>query len=745
MNIINICSSAVIVILILCIGLGFWRGWKKSLIRLSIVLGCFLVSLFVGPAIASALMKKFVNGFVLTIFSFEIDFESVAGSLISDEQLVESLFSAGSTTSDLTSALMNVIINVLIFLLMFIILLLVSLLVYVIVGAVLKKTSDNQKPEKNGKYWGLKAVGGLIGLVGGVVVCFAFLTPLFGAMNICNRFLTESNEIASASAVSVQNTTNKISGKLYFTEDEKIGKVEGYIETYSKFKQTYDKSFMGAVFNFTGISKLGTKTFDYLTNVKAGGLNVNLTDELVSFIKLYNAYKKTFVENKFNLANNESVESLKLLYSYATESEIVKSYVAELVPQLCEKWQSNEGFFGLKLPVGDTFKPLTKELLNVFNTNSFSRIDENIKVLLDAITVANNNGLILKMQENVDLITFLDGNDTFIKDEILQLVKSADIKVVLPKVVNCFMTIAHKEIIGSEKDYNTDEFTLTQVQMEQLDWNKEAQTLQNLTNGILEVYNKTKDSKDSEILTTCLKDIGTIVDDARASVLISRQLKVFIVEFINSKEFGLESIASSINDKWEDETFRFEDMFGVIEAVVKVAQNIINDDGSVDLTNLGVTLETILVSGSYTVKPLIRDILDSDIVADIVGTSKEAEIMTDLLDTLLDCDDSTEISNGIAAAQEIVNIVDDYKNQNGIVLDGDTDAEKQKSAKQIIETIGSSEIVMGMLEDALDDGNSSLAGITSTVGGDADILRSAIDGANINGDYKTILNDLFGN
>ncbi len=739
MNLIAICSTAVIVISLLCLAIGIFRGWKHSLVRFCIVLGCFLFSLFIGPLIASALMKKFVNGFVLSIFSFEINFEDVAGSIIKDEQLIEDLFSQNSTTANLTSAAMNVILNVLIFLILFIVLFLLSLLIYVIISAVLRRGVEKKKEENRGKYWGLKAVGGLIGFLGGVLVCFAFLTPMFGAMNICNRFLKETTTSASA----VSNQKPYVAGKLYYTEDEKIGKVESYIETYEKFKKSYDKSFMGGFFNFFGISKLGTKTFGHLTNVKSNGLKLNLTDELVSIIKVYNAYKETFVAEKFNLSNQESVENLELLYSYATESEVAKNYIIEIVPKVCERWKNDEAIFGLKIPVGENFKPLTIELLNVFYTNSFSRIDENIGVLFDSIEVANKNGLILKMQENVDLVTFLDGNDSFIKDELLTLTKSDDFKVVIPNVLNCFMTLAHTELVGTSKDYNPDDYVLTQQQMETLDWEKESQILQDLTNSILRVYSNTKNSTDASALTGCLKDIGLVVDNARKSTLISRQLKVFIIDYINSKNLGLESITNNIETKWDDSTFKFVDMFGAIEEVSKVAQSIIKNDGSVDLTNLELVLENMLMYDSDATKNVIKEILDSKTVADIVGKSDEAVIMTNLLDNLLDCDELSEIGAGIDAAQEIIHIVDGYKNGGGITLDGESQQEKENDAKIIIETIAASDIVMDMLLIESQDADSALADITSKVGGDAEILREQISDANIESSSKDILLNLF--
>lgn len=741
MSIISLCSAFVCLLLIACTAIGVFRGWKHSLVRFSIVLGCFLISFFIAPIIASAIMNRFVNGFVLSAFSFKINFEDVAGNILKDQKLIEELFSANSTTANLTSAIMNMIMNVVIFLIMFVALFLISLLVYVIISAVLRRGRKKEEIKNKGKYWGLKAVGGFIGFVGGLVICFAFLIPLFGAMNICNKFLTETNITATASAVS--NSKSYVSGKLYYTEDKKIGKVESYVEIYGRFKESYDKSFMGGMFNVFGISKLGGKSFGYLTNVKSGGLKLNLTNELVSVIKVYNAYKMTFVEENFNLANQESVESLKLLYSTATESEIVKGYIVEIVPIITERWRVGESILGFKLPVSEQFKPLTIELLDVFYTNSFLRIDENINVLFGAITVANNNGLIAKMQEKGDLVSYLENNNTFIKDEILQLTKAEDFKYVLPNVVNCFMTIAHKELIGVSKDYNTDEFELSQQDFESINWNTEAQTLQDITNGILNVYSKTKNSTDASVLTNCLKDIGLVVDNARESALVSKQLKVFIVDYINAKNIGLESITTNINENWDNSEFKFVDMFAAIEEVSKVAQNIVKDDGSVDISSLGEVLENMLKYDSEGTKDVIRDMLRDETVSNIVGKNDEAVIMTNLLDSLLDCEDDEEIGKGINAAQEIVNIVDSNKNGGGIVLEGETQSEKEQTAREVIETIGSSEIVMDMLLEESQNPESKLASITSNLGGESNILKSQIDSANINSEYKDILNSLF--
>ncbi len=745
-TIITVASVAVLSLMLIGFLIGFLRNWKKSLIRFGILVVCLIAAIFLSPVIAGAVMGKVVNGMVLTIFGFSINFEEVAKEMV-DESFANDLMSTNGTTTDLATALMNVTLNVLCFLSIFIVLCIVSWIIYAIVFAVIGKKNKSQEKIRDGKYWGLKTVGGFVGLIGGVVVCFAFLTPVFGAMNICNKFVSESNT-NTASAVT---PTSYLCGELYYKEDEKIGKVEGYIEKYANFKKAYDKSFVGSLFNITGVSKVGTSTFNYLTNVKSNGLKVNVTDEFVSMIKVYNSYKETFVVKQFDLADNDCVDSLKNLYNLACKSEVVKSYITELVPKLSEKWINGEKFLGVSLPVSGDYEKLAKDALVVFNTNSLTRINDNVMMLLDAIKVSNSNGFTTSIREKQELTDYLENNNTFVKEEILTLATTSEMRNTLPAMINDFMEIAHKQIIGGEADYSS--YRLTQEEINALVWENEATSMQNLTNSLVDVYMKTKDTTEADVLIDNLKKIGYVIDESRNSKLISKPLKPFMTSYINSDKFNLsestkKTITETIDKEWDNEDFKFEDMFGAIEETAKVAQKILDGAENVSLDELSTVLENILTSDSTAteaVRNTVKEILQSDTITQIVGENKEAQVLTDMLDTLIDCKDKDEIKAGIKAGQEIVNIVNNNKNSDGLVLEGTTTEEKKENAKQVIENIAGSNLVMNLLEDASNDDESAIKQITSNVGGDANILKETIADADISEENKVILNRLFGN
>lgn len=744
--VITITTVAVLSLMLIGFLIGFLRNWKKSLIRLGILIACLVAAIFLSPVIAGAIMGKVVKGLVLTIFGFSVNFEEIAKGMV-DESFANDLMSTNGTTTELANALMHVTLNVLCFISIFIVLCVISWIIYAIVFAVIGKKNKGQEKIRDGRYWGLKTVGGFVGLVGGVVVCFAFLTPVFGAMNICNKFVSEAN----ANTASAAAPTSYLCGELYYKEDEKIGKVEGYIERYASFKKMYDKSFVGTLFNITGVSKVGTSTFNYLTNVKSDGLKVNFTNEFVSMINVYNSYKETFVAKKFDLADNECVDNLKNLYNLACKSEVVKSYIIELVPKLSEKWINGEKFLGISLPVTGDYEKLAKDALVVFNTNSITRINDNVMMLLDAIKVSNSNGFTKSIRENQELTEYLNNNDTFVKEEILTLAKTSEMRNALPSMINDFMEIAHKQIIGGEADYSS--YKLTQEEIDALVWESEATSLQNLTNSLIEVYMDTKDTTEANVLIDNLKRIGYVIDESRNSKMISKPLKPFMISYINSDKFNLSensktTITDTIDKEWDNTDFKFEDMFGAIEEAAKVAQKIIDGAGDVSLDDLSKVLEDVLTSdnpAADSVRNTVKEILNSDTISQIVGENKEAQVLTDMLDTLIDCKDKDEIRAGIKAGQEIVNIVNNNKNSDGLVLEGTTTEEKQENAKQVIENIAGSNLVMDLLEDAASDDESAIKQITSTIGGDSEILKDAIGSANISEENKAILNRLFGN
>lgn len=749
---ISILTSVVLALLFVGFVLGFVRGWKKSLIRTSLVLASLLIAIFVAPVLASSITEKFVQGATFVGFGLNVDFEKVVADLVGDSVFANDLFSATGTTTSLATALLNVVLNVVTFLILFFSIFILSLIVYWIVVLVLhiKRKKDGEAPIKTMSYWWLKVLGGGIGLVSSLLLCFVLLTPVFGVMNVCDKFLKTTESSSSASAV---NVNSYVCGGLYYTEDETIGDVEGYIQKYAEIKKSYDKSFIGGFFNVTGVSSLGESTFNHLTNVSANGLELNVTNELVALIKTYNIYKENFVQGKFDLANNDSLDGVLQIYELADDSKIVKSYIEEFVPKFCERWLAGEKFLGISNPVKGEFEPLVREVLQVFNTTNSTRIKTNINAVVGAIKVANNNDVILNVREGKDLIEILSNNQTFVKEEVLQLTSTTELKYATPKILQTFIEIAYDKIVGGEVDF--DDIQLTNQQIDAINWNVESALMQSLSNNVLEVYDAVNGSTDSSAMADQLTNVGEAIDDARASIVLSKHFQVFIEGFISSDKIKLnENVKASIlkpialknadgtenaDCKWNDEDYSFAVTFGAIGEAAKVAQSIVQGSGSVNLDSLSGLIKDAI--GNENVKDTINNILENDAVKDMLGTDNSVQVVTDLLDGFVNNTATNEdVDKAIVAGQEIVNLVNNSKNGGELKLSGETETEKIASANKIVENIASSEVVM----DLIDAQNSSLAGVSSDLGGDSDILKSAIDtNTNLTTEQKTILNKLF--
>lgn len=748
MKLVTIITSVCLSLIFIGFLIGFLRSWKKSLIRFGILLGSLLMAIFLSPVISSKLMSVFVKGNTFEGFGMTLNFEDMVAGMVGDEAFVADLMSANSTTSDLAASLLHVVMNIIGFLGIFFIIWFVSLLIYWIVVLILRlrRKKDEEAGEvvveKNAPYWWFKVLGGGIGIFSMIIICFVVMTPVFGVMNVCDKFL----ETSTTASASMPNTSSLICGELYYDEDENIGGVEGYIKKYAAIRKDYNKSFIGKTFNFFGISKLGTATFNRLTNVATGNLKLNVTNELVSVIKTYNIYKEVFVANKFDITNNDSIDGVLKIYDVANESEIVQGYLEELVPKLCTRWTNDEKFLGIEMPIKGQMAPLAKSIFKVFTTTNATRIESNVRALAGVIKVANNNGLIKAVQEGTDLVSFLSNNTTFVKDAVLQLSSTNELRHAMPAIMCDFTEIVYDTVVGGEATF--EEAQLTNEQIDQIVWETEANLLQGISNSVLDVYNATKDNSNSSAMADQLVNVGRIIDNSKNSMLLSKPFKVFIDGFINSSNFNLDAsvkttIADAIDEHWNDTNYSFEKMFGTIQETIKVTQSIVNGNGSIDLGDLSGVLGDIIENED--VKDTIKDALTSDIVTQIAGNSQTTEVLTDMLGSFIDGTSKDTIEKDIAAGQEIINIVDAAMNSENkeLVLEGSTPAEKQAKADEILETIADSTVVMDMIESADNQAVKDIA--QSITGSDAQILVDSIStNENLTPEQKAILNGLFG-
>ncbi len=755
MNFIAVSTTVFFAILAIGLLFGMFRGWIRSLVRFGCVLLSLLVAVLVAPGLSAAFLKTNADGTTLKLFSFTIDFEKLLGSVSEGGLDFAELFASGSATNELALSLMNIVVNIVLFLAIFLIIWLVSLFVYWIVLLIIKiKTRHDEKiVERNSKYWWLKVLSCFIGVIGSIGICFVVLIPVFGVMNVCDGFLTEeTTDEKTANAVS---SNNFVCGNLYYTEDKNIGQIESYIQTYAELKGEYDASFLGNFLNFTGLSKAGSATFERLTTVKQGGLKLNFTDEFVQIIKVYNLYKDVFVKQKFDYTNNEHIDALVTLYEEAVKSAIVENYVVELVPKMSEAWSSGEKFLGIANPISGSWSAVVKDTLVVFKIDNINRISQNFTAVANAIKVANHYNALTSLKNNVTVEDILDQNDGLIKDEVLVLTSTNELRENISIILNDAFEILYTQVVGEEKDFGENVLTTEEIRNlnQSNGWVNEANNIQITVNKLFDVYGVVKNDGSSNALINQLQNIGAAIDGARGSKLINKPFKQFITGFItkkvNLKEETKTEILNAINNNWDKAGYSYEKMFKAIQDAAIVAQKLNNvATGDVSLGDLSGALKDIISNDD--VKGTVADILSKDIISNMVKEEDKAtaEVATDVLEKLVTSDkvNNDTLDADIKAGEQIINVVNDVKKNDGKLDLGETAPEKQNNADKMIADISASEGIMELAKESTESGTgSAITDFTKNVSAeDKAILEISINNSNNDDASKQVLKNLFG-
>lgn len=753
MSIITIATSVVFALIFVGALLGFFRGWKKSLARLVTLLISLVASLLISPVISASFISKHVDGAVVTIFSKNINVEEALNNLSQDVQLGE-LFKSGSITNELIVAIVNIAINLLLFVVIFFLLQLFSLIVYWIICIVFKvrtRYDEKEEVEHDGKFWGLKILSVFLGILGSCTISFVMLTPVFGVMNVCDGFIAESeNSEESASASSMSSF---VCGGLYYTEDKNIGVIESYIQKYAEMKEIYDSSFIGKFMNVTRLSKAGAGAFEHLTTVKQGGLKLNLTHEVVHISKSYNKFKEIFVSHQFDFSENEDVDDLVEFYDEAVESEILKGYVVELLPQISDKWTNDEKFLGIENPLSGTWKEPINSTLVVFKIDNITRITNNFKALAGAIKIANNHEVIDRINSGDKIEDILNESDNFIKDEVIALTSTNELRDNISIILNEVFESLYSEVIGEDKSFEDNRLSSEEIHKitQEKGWSKEAQAIQDAINKTFEVYEQIKDDSSNDAVSEELEKIGQSIDYARGSKLISKPFKTFIVGFIQEKTDFKDAVKTKMIDtitnpeKWNDPAVNFAKTFKTIEETSKIAENLSGSE-NISFSELAPTLESI--ADDDATKGVLSDMINTGVIEDIAGeTGSSTEVLIDVLEKFVTSEnvDGSTVDKDVAAGEQIVNTVKNIENNGDMGL-GVTEEERDANAEQLILDLISSKAMMELLDESSSSAEgSAITDQTKNISGaDKSTLSSKISQLSLEAEEERILKAAFG-
>ena len=664
-------SYALIALLVIGFFIGFLRNMKRSLIRTIMILVSVAAAILFAPTLSKTLTNMFISGMTFSAFGTTLDFEEVARNVLSEEMANELLVN-NETVTKLAQALAKIFVNVVAFVAILIGLLILTLIIYWIVSIVIHVKDRARKQEnesQGGSKFGKRVLGGLFGVISAVALSFAFLMPVFGIMNVCDGFIrsettTETEETASASNISF------VGGTLYYTEDKNIGKIETAIQKYAEIKDAYNNTFAGKFFNTLGISKLGSSTFNKLTTAEIDGLTVNVTNELVSVVKLYNDFKDNFIAQEFDVTKNACIDAVWKMYETANRSEIVKSFISEFVPKIASKWSSGEKFMGIANPVPEDYKSIANEVIGIFNTTYLPEINKNLEVVKNSIKAANNNGFIASVQNHEDTLEYLskekvmigtvEKEQTLVQDIFVELSKSERIKDALPNITNeLFKMVYELAVQKAETEEQVQALAtkfpaFTNEEVSAINWGNEAEKMQGIVTNVASIYNeiKTAEAGDMQMYLSKLESIGAVLDNAKNSSILAGRIKTFMVDFITTKVTLEENIktqiVSQINTNWANTEFSFKTAFAGIQALANKASDlvdILNPESitsieSLNIADISDAIKDIVKDENMVsaVKELIgKGEGEDNIIANIVGeeNADAVEVLTDVLDAFM--------------------------------------------------------------------------------------------------------------
>ena len=707
MNIFLYVSSIFFAMLALGFLIGFVRNWCRSLIRLGILIGDFLISLFISPLISNAVIGKVTTGSTINIFGLSFDITEYLNQIFGND-----LDGVIDTSTAMGMALVKVALNIILFMALFIIIGIVSLIIYWVALLIYKKLNKKEASNdtKLQKSIGFRFLGGFEGMLTMFVLCFVFLVPFFGTFEIMDKAV--ANSTTQETTASALNGSNFVCGELYYTDDEKIGQVESYIEQYSIYKKKYDASFMGRVFKFTGVNKLGNSSFRKLSKVQVDGENVEFASEITIVIETYDLYKDTFVKNKFDINSENSIESLEKIYDKMTSSTFVKKFVVDIIPTMAEKWSNGETFLNMSSPVSEQYQPILNDVLNVFASKNFGVVNDNVKALFEVAKIARDEKLISSVMEKQNLLDYLKSNSGIVEEILLELTKTQEFKNNLPNIFADGLDIAYKTLVGDENFDKTISSTSADV-----NWEEESKTISNLVNSLIEVYDKfnlgQEKSLTEEEVYSNLDFVGRAIDFARNSKTINEPLKSFIVGYISSDKLDLgksqetlkSTILNMINDKWSVEQnpdFSFEHTLATLGETASIAEALSNGN-EIDLENFKKSIENVLLDEDA--KTILLDFVSDGLIYDMIGISNQSYVLNNLLDALISNSTLKSLSSDIEASKSFLDILNTQK---------ETVISNEK-ANEMVSNISNSSVILDLISNLADDESKPLSELTQNM------------------------------
>lgn len=410
-------------ILFLGLVLGFFRGWKKSVVDIGVAVICVIVSAIIAAPILSAFEER-IDPLVRDVIIQKLGEASY-------EQLMEASPTVDMLISKLPVALLAPVAFMLIFLLIaFVASFFVPLIASAIFGSDKKKKSkkgsdeacEHKEGEKKPMSWMNRHLLGIpCGIVCAAVVAFAILLPFAGYIGVVTDAL---DELKASESQDAQNAIESDTFKSINEILEPLGDDAALNITYT----------MGGKALFNAITSVNINDERYpVSQALSTAINI-----IVDAEPLTNASFENYGEAQVTALNNirEDVDG----------EPLVTSLVAEIISGAARSWEKGEAFLSIKKPeVEGNFGSIIDKLLSIYATMTYDTVSSDLKVITDLFSVLIENDAMSVLKDNDKLMDLL-GKEGFVSALVRPIQENARMQPIVKEISNLAIALMAEQI-----------------------------------------------------------------------------------------------------------------------------------------------------------------------------------------------------------------------------------------------------------------------------------------------------------
>ena len=621
-----------IFIIVLSVIVGIKRGMKKSFFRLGWLFVTALILWFVTPPISNALnsidltsLGLEVAGPVHRLSDIGVNLLNEIVRNIGDAELAN-IISGSNALNSFAANLPTLILNIVMFVLLFFI---TKYLLWPIYALISSKIFDKDKrarkqyekrlrelkkkgmpisnadlksvPQKKNNY---RAVGGIVGLVTGLLVCAVTFSPIVGVSSIYNTVYSE-----------VMTTTEE--GE----EAPLLSTIEGGEEVNS-ILSSYEDSVSSKILRYTGMEFMSNVIFSNMAVMDVEDEKIKLTDEVNSLVSAYNEVNSIVevtskgTENLTQRDVTDVITSIKEIFFDIENSNLIYIIGDEILPQVIDLYVVNNDEFVLEFSGVDYAKLLKDAYVESTKDEklTMSNIQSQVDAGLDIVLLFNNNNLLIpiikgEVETTEEVLSLICDNITNPSDFSNNLVDSMYEVTLLEGE---YPTLIDGLVENLYQSFEISGFQSNETAMTSNVLKNNLKTV--LSNAItfLKYYENSTDLDFGDETTTrsALESLGRTIDSAK-SALLSDASYDGLVDFLKTQindftaDFGdMNDVVDNLSEvtSWENELRSLAPLY---TEVIKLSndeefsfESVLN--GSYSLGTLGDAINSVVNSNNST-------------------------------------------------------------------------------------------------------------------------------------------------